>query len=205
MEYSIEEFFKGSKSQLINLGKQATRIHRELYGTDPNTKDHPTYGKVNVYQEVILQTLPKPEPSTVTDVYCRPRLAKDIPHFWEMKFKRYNEYETKLIRNLKGELKSLITYEKGDYGWVYKFKLYDNKITYHVQMNDTFISKQIVSALINTSLGDNILLTLQSQSNGWPVIIITINDIPVKKTSVKMTSDEINHKIDKKNKNSDLW
>lgn len=193
MNYKIKDYFKGSTGQLIQLGKQATKLYREQYGADPEKVTDEKYGEINCYPEELLITLPKPVKRPVTDIFCKPVVIKDVEHHWECKFKQYDEYDTAIRTTIKGKLHKHISYTTNKYGYEYHFKLKDSKYTYHIDMNANHISNEIVNKLLNAKINDNISMQLLDAENGYAKLFMKINDInyKIKKLDVESLVQKI--------------
>lgn len=179
MNYRIKDYFKGSKSQLISLGKQATQIYRLQYRESPPKVEDKEYGEVNVYPEEILEKLEKPIANKVTDVYLSPIVVKGLEHGWNYKYRLYNEYEEKLKNLISGELITDITIEKISWGYKFLFNLKYNELTLHISMNNNYISRNILSTFIKSKvkIGDKIRIKIFSdEDSDWCKTLVEIND-----------------------------
>lgn len=185
--YTIKEFFKGSPSQLIKLGKQASELYRLEFNTNPPKREEPPF-EVNCYPEHILNQLNKPVPNPITEIWCSPNIQKDVEHGWNCGYKPFNEFEYKIIPSISGGLTD-ISYEEKEYDgkitYKYNFTLSNlfNKVKYvYVSMNSGKTTRnKILGSFIKCGIesGDKVKIKILSGKNGWCEIITEVNDKPI--------------------------
>lgn len=200
MNYKIKDYFKGSTSQLIALGKQASKLYRQQYNCEPEKEEDEDYGQVNVYPEELLEQLEKPVAKPVKDWYCSPVVTKGDKKCWIFKFKRFNEFETTEKEMIFGELIENFSYTETEYNdkiqtkLNFKLKAIDN--TLHISMNDNYISREIVGTFLKhqTEVGDKLKVEIFDTETGWAKVLMKLNGQPIK--NVKMDLETIKKIID---------
>lgn len=174
--FTIKEYFEGSEGQLMMLGKEATKLYKIEFNEAPPQVDDRKYGLVNFYPENILLKLTKPEKKKVTDIYCKPIIAKDLTHGWECKYRPFDEYVTKLKGEVFGNLIENIQYIKESWGGSYTFKIKSGDTTLHFKLNDGVKTRTLISSLLKAKINLNDCINIKIFSkNGWGEIVTSVN------------------------------
>jgi hypothetical protein len=198
-ELRIKQCFRGSKSQLIYLGREATKLYKELYNIDPNKikVENEAWEYENVYPISILKLLPKPVKNEITDIYCQPKIQRStveypITHGWECKYMEYNEFSIEYRNTISGKLINIPIIKKdGLINYSFTFDL-QGKYTFHINLKNSNTARKIINSLINCNINDNITINIETGKDGWANVDVFVNN--VKKNLKDCTLEDLKNK-----------